>query len=200
MMPPFPILILAAGQSARMRGADKLAERVDGIPLLRAQAQKALEVSDLVFVALRGRNHPRTAYLTDLPVILLAVPDAIEGMSGTLRGAVAQLPDCTYFMVLLADLPELTGDDLQTVVTSVNTHPNNLIWRGATADGAPGHPIVFAASLRPEFALLAGDGGGEPVVRPHKDQTHLVSLPNQHARRDLDTPEEWAAWRAETGR
>ena len=57
-----PILILAAGQSARMRGRDKLAEPVGGVPLLRRQAAMAAEVGD-VCVALPRADHPRAALL-----------------------------------------------------------------------------------------------------------------------------------------
>ena len=74
-----------------------------------------------------------------------------------------------------------------------------LLWRGATEDGKPGHPIVFDAALRPEFAELAGDGGGEVLVARHRDRQVLVRFADDIARRDLDTPEEWAAFRTETG-
>ncbi|WP_370741664.1 NTP transferase domain-containing protein, partial [Pseudooceanicola lipolyticus] len=48
-----PILLLAAGQSARMRGRDKLMERVEGRPLIRRQADIArAATSGPVIVAL----------------------------------------------------------------------------------------------------------------------------------------------------
>jgi len=103
-------------------------------------------------------------------------------------------------MVLLADLPEITATDLQTMFDARRTHPEYLVWRGANADGAPGHPIIFDASLRPGFACLAGDHGGDSIIRPQRNRTLLVPLPGEHARRDLDTPEDWLLWRAETGR
>lgn len=195
-----PIMILAAGQSVRMRGSDKLAEPVDGIPLLTAQVRKAIATGQPVHVALPSLNHPRVRLLNDLPVTILAAPDAKEGMGGSLRNAVAQLPDCNAFMILLADLPEITASDLETLIASRAANPCHLIWRGATQTGAPGHPIIFDESLRPAFATLTGDHGGDSIIRPRLDQTLLVPLPADHARRDLDTPEEWAAWRTETGR
>jgi molybdenum cofactor cytidylyltransferase len=200
MTATIPILILAAGRSARMRGRDKLAEPVDGIPLLRAQAQKALTVSPLVLVALPAPDHPRANLLDGLPVTLLTVPESGEGMGGTLRGAVARLPACPAFLLLLADLPELTAADLALVCAARQSHPDHVIWRGTTASGAPGHPILFDATLIPRFTALQGDRGGESLVNPLREQTCLIPLSNDRARRDLDTPEDWAAWRAETGR
>jgi CTP:molybdopterin cytidylyltransferase MocA len=194
-----PILILAAGQSARMRGIDKLAEEVAGQPLLRRIATLARAVSDPVFVALPHADHPRLALIAGLDVIPLILPDAAEGLSGTLRAGVAALPDCRRFMVLLADLPALQAADIDLVLNAPGAAPDALIWRGATAGGRPGHPILFDAALRPRFAGLSGDGGGESLVRSLQERTHLVPLPGDRARLDLDTPEDWTAWRASGG-
>lgn len=181
-----------------MRGVDKLLQEVDRIPLLRRQVLVAKATGQPVFVALPTLDHPRAAVIGDLDVQLLAVPDWADGMSASLRGAVAQLPICAAFMVLLADLVAITSGDLAAVLTARDNHPDKLIWRGATSDGKPGHPIVFASQLRPEFAGLTGDTGGEPIAKANRDLTCLVPLPDQRARLDLDTPEAWDAWRKTT--
>ena len=195
-----PILILAAGQSSRMRGVDKLSLLVGDEPLLVRIARIARAVSSRVFVALPVVAHPyypgRAGMVAGAGVTPLPLADAAEGLSGSLRAGVAALPECRHFMVLLADLPELQASDIAAVLAGPVAHSGALIWRGATADGRPGHPILFDASLRPRFASLAGDGGGEAIVKPHADRTALITLPGNRARLDLDTPEDWAAWRA----
>jgi CTP:molybdopterin cytidylyltransferase MocA len=183
-----------------MQGADKLALPVSGTPLLRDRAQTALATGEPVFIALPAPGHPRAALVADLPVTILTAPDAALGIAHTLRAAVSALPPCKRFLILLADLPEITTADLHTILAAPTAHPDALIWRGATADGKPGHPVLFDATLRPDFATLSGDTGAEPIIRAHRDKTALVPLPANHARRDLDTPDDWAAWRAETGR
>ncbi|ABV93226.1 conserved hypothetical protein [Dinoroseobacter shibae DFL 12 = DSM 16493] len=189
-------LLLAAGASSRMRGRDKLMELVDGTPLVARQAALAASVVPHVLVALPPAPHPRHAALDGLDVTRLSLPDSAEGMGGTLRGAVARLPaDCTGLLLLLGDLPEITAEDLRAVLAARRTHPQARIWRGATEDGAPGHPILFAPDTFPDFARLSGDAGGQSVIARHRDHLHLVPLPGTRARRDLDTPEDWAAWR-----
>ena len=196
-----PVILLAAGASSRMRGADKLLAVVEGEPLLRRQARMARGVtSGPVLVALPAPPHPRYEVLAGLDVTPLPVPDAGEGMNASLRTAFAALPESVpAAMLLLADLPELTEADLNTVLQSVDLATETLIWRGATEDGKAGHPIVFAASLFPAFAGLKGDGGGREVVARAGDRVRLVPLPGRRARLDLDTPEEWSAWRAARG-
>jgi molybdenum cofactor cytidylyltransferase len=194
-----PIILLAAGQSTRMGGHDKLLETVDGMPLLRRQALMALAAkAGPVFVTLPAGPHPRYDVIDDLDVTVIPVPDAEEGMNASIRRGVAALPpDTTATMLLLADLPDLTTEDLITCLRAVGLASKMSIWRGATEDGKPGHPIIFAATHFAAFAKLTGDSGGRDIVAAAQDQTQLIPLPGQHARRDLDTPEAWEVWRRE---
>lgn len=192
-----PIIVLAAGQSKRMRGRDKLLEDIDGTPLLRHQAHKArCATRGPVFVALPPDSKDRHAALKGCDVTCVPIPDAASGMSASLKGALQHLPaDAKAVMILLADLPDLTAEDLARVFSEVDLESDTLIWRGTTADGAPGHPIVFAASLFDKLRSITGDNGAAEVVRANRNLTHHVSLPDAHALRDLDTPEDWAEWR-----
>jgi len=190
-----PILILAAGQSSRMGARDKLLEPVQGEPLLRKQVRMACATGQPVFSALPPAADARLAAIADLDATALIVPEAKEGLSGTMRGAMVQLPDAPAYMMILGDLVALERSDLDAVLGARRAHPGMLIWRGATQDGAPGHPIIFDNALRPEFAKLRGDDGARALVQRHMDRTCLVRLPQERARFDLDTPQAWDAWR-----
>ncbi len=194
----FPIIILAAGASSRMRGSDKLLEQVDGLPLLALQARRArAATSGDVLIALPPSPHPRYDVLDGLDVIAVPVADASEGINASLRAGFAALPAQTSCaMVLLADLPALRTEDLLEVAQAVDLQSDLLIWRGATSTGKPGHPIVFKAELFAEIARLHGDGGGHKVVEAAQGMVALVPLKDNRARLDLDTPEDWERWRA----
>ncbi|MFT6674084.1 MAG: CTP:molybdopterin cytidylyltransferase MocA [Sulfitobacter sp.] len=200
-MLPFPVIVLAAGQSRRMQGRDKLLEDIDGLPLIRHQALKARAVTDApVIVALPPPPHPRYGALAGLDLHLLPVENPAEGMNASLRSGFAALPDTAQCaMVVLGDLPDLTIADLQRVGQAVDLTSDMVIWRGATQAGAAGHPIVFHRSLFGAIARLHGDGGARAVVARAKDMVMLVPLPGDHARADLDTPEDWRKWRNRRG-
>ncbi|WP_432816927.1 nucleotidyltransferase family protein [Sulfitobacter sp. JB4-11] len=194
-LPDLPILLLAAGASARMQGRDKLMEDVDGQPLIRRQAQLArAATSGPVIITLPPPPHPRYSALEDLEILCLPVPDAATGIAASIRTGVAALPpDTQRAMICLADLPDLTTEDLITVARAAPDQEHS-IWRGATADGRPGHPIVFDQVHFPALAALTGDRGARNIIKSSK--TGLIPLPGTHALNDLDTPEDWAAWRA----
>ncbi len=195
-MDKIPILLLAAGRSRRMGGTDKLMQEIDGEPLLRRSARIALTAGPVI-AALPPAPHRRHAALAELDLKIVEVPDAAEGMNASLRRAVAALPPQTpAAMVLLADLPDLSAQDLSHVLGALDFSSKNLVWRGATEDGQPGHPVVFHKALFPELQALTGDTGAQSVAQAHRDRMVLVPLPGQNARTDLDTPEAWADWRA----
>lgn len=196
-MEKIPILILAAGGSTRMHGRDKLMESVGGQLQIRRLTLFCAVAGLAPHVALPGPGHPRTQAIAGLNATRLYLPGSAEGMGGTLRDGVAALPPCARFLITAADLPGLTIADLRAIAT---TDPGDaLIVIATSADGALGHPIAFDAALRPAFAALAGDIGAKSIVQAHPAQIRTIALPGHHATRDLDTPEEWAAWRAETG-
>ena len=184
------ILILAAGTSSRMRGRDKLLEIVEGAPLLSRQVRMAQATGWPVAVALPPAPHPRHALIGGVEAI--EVPDAAEGMGASLAAGFTCLEAAHAILVLLADLPEIGTADLRAVIEAGDGFDG--IVRGATAEGRPGHPLLVPRPAFPHFRALRGDDGGRAAVARHP--VRLVPLPGERARRDLDTPEDWAAWRA----
>lgn len=189
------VIIPAAGSSSRMRGGDKLLELVAGEAMLRRQARLACAVSGDVVVTLREPDPSRRRCLAGLPITVIEVGDASEGMAASLRAACAGA--ATAIMVLPADMPELDADDLRLLMGRFDQEPQ-AIWRGAAA-GKAGHPVIFPSDLLPEFQNLRGDVGAREVIQRHADRVRLCPLPARHALTDLDTPEDWAAWRHRNG-
>ncbi len=98
----------------------------------------------------------------------------------------------------LADLPEIEATDLAQMAALHREAPKALL-RATTADGRPGHPILFPADLRPELQALKGDQGARRILERAAGRLRLVPLAGTRAVTDLDTPEDWALWRARTG-
>lgn len=182
-----------------MRGADKLLEPVDGVAQLRRIAQAAVQTGARVLVALPPPGHGRWQAVAGLGVEGVAVADAGSGMSASIRAGVRALGGGgSGLMILPADMPELDAADLGRMLAAHQTAPER-IWRATAADGSPGHPVIFPSALMGALAGLGGDEGGRGVLRAHAALLSYCALPGAHATTDLDTPEDWAAWRAARG-
>ncbi|WP_298499335.1 nucleotidyltransferase family protein [uncultured Maritimibacter sp.] len=191
-----PVLILAAGRSSRMRGADKLLEPVHGgKPLLLDRIEAALGTGQPVLVTLPPRDErpDRWALIDELPVAAIEVSNAADGLSASVSAGVDALPEMAVaVMLVLADMPDLTSEDMRRVMADFD---GETILRGATADGVAGHPVIFPARDFPALRSLDGDRGAQILLRENRDRVRPVTLPYSHARTDLDTPEDWEAWR-----
>lgn len=192
------IVILAAGQSSRMRGQDKLLMQIEQHPLLAVVAQRALATGHPVYVCLaEGVTGARAQSLQHLDVTLVSVHDAAQGMAHSLRAGIRSLPaNITAAMILPADMPELTSDDLSSMTLAYLTGRTAAILRGAAADGRAGHPVIFPRAYFAQIQALSGDKGARSVISANATQVELVPLPDEHALTDLDTPEAWTKWRA----
>lgn len=196
-MTQITLVIPAAGASRRMGDRDKLLEPVDGIPLLRGVAERALAVSGDVIVTLPSLSHPRAGVLEGLSVRQIPVPDATNGMSASLRRAGALVPDTAEgVMILPADMPDLTEADLRLVIQGFSDASGAFLVQATGADGTPGHPVIFPIDLMPEFQNLSGDEGARTILQANRHRLIRVTLPNENALTDLDTPDAWTLWRA----
>ncbi len=189
------ILLCAAGASGRMRGADKLLEPVAGVALLRRQALAGLATGTRVLVTLPPDRPRRAAALDGLAVEPVPVPDAAEGLAASIRAGVAAARGGAL-LVMLADMPDIGAEDLALLIAGHAAAPDAVI-RAAAEDGRPGHPVLFPARMAAALAGLRGDRGARDLLRA--EMPVLVPLPGCRALTDLDTPEDWAAWRARTG-
>ncbi len=192
------IILLAAGQSRRMRGRDKLLEKVGEVTMLEHAAKAALgSKADTVLVALPPRANARRARLAGLAVRPINASDFTEGMGGSLRNAMAHIgPEYSAVIVALADMPEVTPAHYDALIKAYNPGQNHEICRAETENGKLGHPVLFGHRFFEALGDSAGDSGGKAVVRSSQEFVLNVPTLGQGAALDLDTPEAWDAWRA----
>ena len=196
--PEIVALLLAAGGSTRMRGADKLLETVDGKPLLRRTAENLIESGvDHVVCVLRPDDELRRAALSGLPVTQVTNPRATSGMGTSIAAGAAALPgSADAALVMMADMPDIRSRDIDRLIAGFDPGEDRAIVRAVTPDGAGGHPVLFGRRFFEALRGLDGDQGARAILREHPEFTVDVILEDDGAITDLDTPEDWAAWRA----
>ncbi|MDF1669028.1 MAG: nucleotidyltransferase family protein [Roseovarius sp.] len=188
------IVIPAAGASSRMRGRDKLLETVDEQPLLARCTRRALATGWPVVVALSDLHVKRWTAIEGMAVTRVKVQDSNQGMAASIRDAMAVIPASTdAVMIVPADMPDLETVDFQSLSEAFIQDPTH-IWRGLSDAGTPGHPVVFPKRLFPKLRTLDNGEGARAALEG--EVVKLCPLPGQHALTDLDTPEDWAKWRA----
>lgn len=177
-----------------MRGADKLLEIIDGIPQIVRVTSAAIATGHPVILALPPDRPKRNSAVNKLQATVITVENRDKGMAASICAGVSHAVNASGLMILPADMPELTVEDLQTCLAEFYANPNAII-RATSATGIPGHPVVFPADLFPDLTQITGDEGARSVLKRHQNRLRAIPLPGNHAVTDLDTPEDWAAWR-----
>ena len=190
------ILIPAAGASSRMAPRDKLMEAVGGVPLLRDRALAALATEAPVVVTVPPDRPERRRAIEDLPLRIVVVPDAAEGMGTSIAAGASALRDVPGVLILPADMPAIRTADLAALLDAFEAEPT-AIHRGASRS-RPGHPVVFPQDLIEPLTRLRGDEGARAILRGNAGRVRLHPLPDDAALIDLDTPEAWEEWRAQS--
>lgn len=195
--PVVDILLLAAGTSSRMRGSDKLMEEIDGEALLTRTARAAANSkANRAILILPPNAEARQAAIEGLGVETTLSHHASEGMAASLRAGLETVDkDVDAVIVAFADMPEIDTAAFNDVIDAFDPQAERLIARATTATGRPGHPVLFGRPFFEALSGLKGDEGARSILRAAKEFVVDVPLGGNAAITDLDTPEDWAAWR-----
>jgi molybdenum cofactor cytidylyltransferase len=190
-----PVLVLAAGRSARM-GEDKLLLDVGGAPLLRRAARAALDaaVGPVLVVLAAGAARAR-AEVAGLGCSVVPNPDPDRGMNSSLACGVAAVPDrAEALVVVLADMPLVTAPMLVAVAERFRATGAPIVASRYGEVLAP--PVLYGRRLFGDLAAGgAGDGRGRELVRAAGAGLALCDWPAD-ALVDVDDPASLAAARA----
>ena len=181
-----------------MQGRDKLLEQVFDRPLLRRVAEAADDsLAEKVIVVLGAHADQRQKALAALPLQYAVNDDWQTGMASSIRTGIGALStDTEAVLILLGDMPEVSTDVINALITSFDPQLGKDIVRPVSSSGVGGNPILFGKRHFPALKTLTGDIGAKPVIKAHPDSVLDVQTMTDGVLIDLDTPEAWAAWRA----
>jgi xanthine dehydrogenase accessory factor len=179
-------ILLAAGSATRM-GRNKLLIDLDGEPLVRRAARRALEagLDPLLVVVGHEADRVREA-LTGLPCWFVPNPGWAAGQGTSLAAGAAAVPgEAEAAVVVLADMPLVTADMIRAVVARHRETGAPVVASRYGEVTAP--PTLHHRSVLPEFHGAAGEGAGREVIRRHGERVLRVDWPAA-ALADLDVP------------
>jgi CTP:molybdopterin cytidylyltransferase MocA len=180
-------IVLAAGASRRF-GSQKQLVRIAGRPLLHSAVTRASEVAGSSLIVVLGSGAAQLApLLKHSPGSIVVNQNWREGLSSSIRAGIAHLPPgCGGALLMLADQPAVTVDDLKRLAGSWRKQPQYCA--AALYAGTIGVPAIFPRTMFPQLLQLRGDSGARALLRRSPDRVVRVSMPS--AAVDLDTPED----------
>ena len=190
-------LILAAGYSTRMRGDDKLLEKIDGISQIYRIA-KAAVANGITYITLPAIDHPRERALSGLAVQKIFLNNKNTGIGASIAEGVKYIQDnesnVTGIIVIPADMPLIDCVTIEAFYAAHSKYPGSIIQ--AADDKGSGHPVLFPGRYFKNLMLLKKEIGGKDIIKKSKN-IKILKFSGKIATLDLDTPEDWKNWRNE---
>jgi molybdenum cofactor cytidylyltransferase len=188
--PRIGALLLAAGQSRRMGGPNKLLAEVDGTPMVAYVARRLLASRARPIIAVLGNQADAVdGALGKLPAERVRNPEFTGGLSTSLKRGIAALPpDVEGALICLGDMPLISGRHIDRLIAAFNPIEGRAIIV-PTRRGKRGNPVLWSKRFFPEMAELAGDVGARHLIGEHAELVAEVEMDDDAILVDIDTPE-----------
>jgi molybdenum cofactor cytidylyltransferase len=178
-------VVLAAGASTRM-GRNKLLLEVGGESLVRRAVRAAIAAGVDEVVVVLGHEEDRVrAELAGLACVPVVNPDHAEGAGTSVRTGVRRAAGADALMVVLADMPFVTGEMIRTLVQRYRATNAPLVVSHYGDVQAP--PTLYDRALFDELLAVPGERCAKQVVKRHQAEAEVVPWPAS-ALRDIDVP------------
>jgi molybdenum cofactor cytidylyltransferase len=189
-------ILLAAGLGARydptgrelkLLAAARRGPHV-GAPIAAAAARSLRAVLPNVIAVVRPADSDMQrqlhAVLRDEGCTLAPCHDADAGMSASIVRGITETPGASGWIIALADMPAIEASTVRAVARMLT---NGALTAAPVYRAQRGHPVAFAAELRPELLALTGDAGARPVLLRHPPR--LIEVDDPGVLYDVDTVE-----------
>ncbi len=189
-------LLMAAGRSSRMGGANKLLADLGGRPVV-AHAMGAIEAAGLPAIVVTGNMAAEVAAAIGDRAQVVEAPDFAEGVSRSLRAGIAAVPaGWRAAIVCLGDMPHVPPAVL-TGLAAAAREPQNIVV--PTWQGKRGNPVLWPRAHFARLAALDGDVGGKALLAEFAEHVIEIEVETDAILADIDTPDALAAARQRQG-
>ena len=189
-------VVLAAGAGSRLGYRPKALIKVRGKTLLKRLVFSLLDAGLNEVIVVTGHYREQVIpSLSGMPVGYVEQPNAQHHQADSLRLGIKGLKnDFDAVMVLPADMPCLTREDLVALIEVFKHADREIEFVGPLVNGQPGNPVIFTSSISNKIIGKQGDFGSGNWR--HQSHPWLLNWEtnNMNYVSDIDTPEDLADW------
>ena len=186
-------ILLAAGQSKRMNGENKLAKEIQGIPLIKLSVKNILASSINELIIVLGHQKEIIEKLIDKNEKIKFVfnKNFESGMASSIKTGLNNLSEKTEaFFICLGDMPMVSYDIYNLLIKSKDNREIIV----PTYKGQQGNPVLFDKSMKEKVLDIRGDVGAKKILELNKDKILNLEIDDQSITKGFDTQDNFNSW------
>ena len=179
-------ILLAAGQSKRMKGENKLTKKIQDIPLIKHSVENILasSVDELIIVLGYQKEIVEKIISKNEKIKFVFNNDFKSGMASSIKVGINHLSDNSEsFFICLADMPMVSSNIYDFLIKSKN-QKDILV---PTYKGQQGNPILFNKSMKEKIMSIDGDAGAKKILELNKDKILNLEINDQGVAKGFNT-------------
>jgi len=179
-------ILLAAGQSKRMNGENKLTKEIQGIPLIKLSVKNILASSIDELIIVLGYQKEIIEKLIDKneKIKFFFNKDFESGMASSIKAGLNHLSKNTEaFFICLGDMPMVNSDIYNQLIKS-RSQKDILV---PTYKSQQGNPVLFNKSMKEKIMTITGDMGAKKILELNKDKILNLEVNDQSIIKNFNT-------------
>ena len=191
-------ILLAAGQSLRMRGKNKLIKEVDGIPLIKYAVKNILAstVDEIIIVLGHEKDLIKNIIGVNKKIKFVYNRDFKKGISSSIKIGLNHISKKTdAFFISLGDMPNVNQNIYNKLIKSMIKYNKKLKPKYKkeiiipTFETKNGNPVLFSKFMKRKVMLVKNDTGANEIIKLNKDKILNIPFDNDGILLDFDTPD-----------
>ena len=185
-------ILLAAGQSKRMNGENKLTKNIQGTPLINHAVKNILASSINELIIVLGYQKEIVEKLIDKTEKIKFVfnKDFESGMASSVKAGLNHLSKNTEaFFICLGDMP-MVGHDIYNQLIKSKGNKEIIV---PTYKGQQGNPVLFDKSMKETVMNITGDVGAKKILEFNKDKILNLEINDQNITKGFNTRDDFSS-------
>ena len=189
-------ILLAAGQSKRMNGENKLIKEIEGIPLIKYSVKNILgsTVDELIIVTGYQKEIIENIIDKNKKIKFVYNKDFSNGMASSINAGLCEISTkAKNFFISLADMPNVNQNIYNKLIKGKNSYNVKLKPENRkeiiipTSDGKDGNPVLFSIFMKNDVMKISGDRGAKEIIENKKNKILRIPFEGDGVILDFDT-------------
>ena len=185
-------ILLAAGQSKRMNGENKLTKKIQDIPLIKHSVKNILFSSVDELIVVLGHQKEIIEKLIDKneKIKIIFNKDFESGMASSIKTGLDNLSEKSEaFFICLGDMPMISHDIYNQLIKS----KDNKEIIVPSYKGQQGNPVLFDNSMKEKVLDIKGDVGAKKILELNKDKILNLEINDQSITKSFNTQDDFSS-------
>ena len=189
-------ILLAAGESKRMNGENKLIKEIDGIPLIKYSVKNILgsAVDELIIVTGYQKEIIENIIDKNKKIKFVYNKDYSNGIASSINTGLCEISTkAKNFFISLADMPNVNQNIYNKLIKAKNSYNIKLKPENRkeiiipTSDGKDGNPVLFSIFMKTDVMKISGDRGAKEIIENKKNKILRIPFEGDGVILDFDT-------------